>query len=64
MPELRITAIVEVPDDAMAQGAVLADLKPGVDALAALVSKAGGALTSRVVKPTGPREKAAAPVTA
>ncbi len=55
--EIRITATVPAPADAMEQAALLAAMKPQIEALREAVVPAGGSLDVRVVRPTGPRPK-------
>ena len=57
MKELRISATVQVPDDAMEQGAMLSRFKPEIDALSEAL---GVKVEAKIVSPSGPRPKKAA----
>lgn len=55
--EIRITATIPAPADAMEQAALLAAMKPQIEALREAVVPAGGTLDVRAVRPTAPRGK-------
>jgi hypothetical protein len=59
MPELRITAVMPVPDDAMGQAEAIGEILDLVTDLQKAVTAAGGTLTSKVVHPK--RARAAHP---
>ena len=59
--ELRISAVIEIPDDIWRQTDALAAVKPAVEAFHAAVQAAGGRLDAELVtpKPRGDKGDAA-----
>lgn len=58
--ELRIEAIIPLPDGVFEEAAVLMDVKPAYEALAEAVGKLGGHTTRDTVTPRGAKEVAPA----
>lgn len=57
MKELRISAILEVPDDIWAQTDMLAGIKPAVEAFSDALKAAGGEIEVSLVTPKPRAEK-------
>jgi hypothetical protein len=53
--ELRITATMLVPDDALGQSKIIAKLEPHIEAMKEAL---GGEVEMKIVTPSGPRKKA------
>jgi hypothetical protein len=54
MKQLRITSVIEVPDDALGQSKVISKLEPHVNALQEAL---GAPVEMKIVTPSGPRKK-------